>query len=168
MFDAANGLVELATNEQSVIADASVDVRGIPDGVVAREIESTLSDKVIKALQERLQDQEEEPGINRRLTRLLLGGDYTVVGAWSNGQVLTVDYIGGSQIDPFPENPPLDPDLLSNIDHIVVLMMENCSFDHMLGYLSKHGGRQDVDGLRGREKNHYKGRDYPSFPLTDT
>jgi phospholipase C len=104
------------------------------------------------------------------LTRLLLGGNYTVVGVWSNGQVLTVDYIGGSQIDPFPENPqpPLDPSLLSKIDHIVVLMMENRSFDHMLGYLSKHGGRQEVDGLRGGEKNHYKGRDYPSFPLTDT
>ena len=91
-----------------------------------------------------------------------------MVGVWSNGQVLTVDYIGGSQIDPFPENaqPPLDPGLLSNIDHIVVLMMENRSFDHMLGYLSKDGGRDDVDGLRGEEKNHYKGRDYlPSRSL---
>jgi phospholipase C len=46
--------------------------------------------------------------------------------------------------------------------------MENRSFDHMLGYLSKHGGRGDVDGLRGSEKNHYKGRDYLSFRLTDT
>lgn len=175
MFDADNGLVELATSKQSVIADVSVDVRGIPNGYVARKIESTLNENVLKALQERLQDQEEEPGvmrpgINRRLTRLLVGGDYQVVGAWSNGQVLTIDYIGSSQIDPFPKNPqpPLDPGLLSNIDHIVVLMMENRSFDHMLGYLSKHGGRADVEGLRGGEKNHFKGRDYPSFPLTDT
>jgi phospholipase C len=38
----------------------------------------------------------------------------------------------------------------------------------MLGYLSRHGGRADVDGLRGGEKNRYKGRDYPSFPLTET
>ena len=176
MFDVANGLVQLTTDEQSVIADASVDVgAGVPDGVVAREIESKLNEKVLKALQERLQDQEEEPGIirpgiNRRLTRLLLGGDFTVVGAWSNGRVLTIDYMGGSQIDPFPENPQpaLDPGLLSNIDHIVVLMMENRSFDHMLGYLSKHGGRADVDGLRGGEKNRFKGRDFLSFPLTGT
>jgi hypothetical protein len=35
----------------------------MPDGVVAREIEGTLNDKVLKALQERLQDQEEKPGI---------------------------------------------------------------------------------------------------------
>jgi phospholipase C len=37
--------------------------------------------------------------------------------------------------------------LRSKIDHIVVLMMENRSFDHMLGYLSLEGGRTDVDGL---------------------
>jgi phospholipase C len=63
--------------------------------------------------------------------------------------------------------------LLTNIDHIVVLMMENRSFDHMLGYLSKEGGgdgirRSDIDGLHGGEENPYKGHEYPSFPLPDT
>ena len=59
--------------------------------------------------------------------------------------------------------------MLANIDHIVVLMMENRSFDHMLGYLSKEGGRtDDIDGLRGGEKNRYKGADFPSFALPDT
>jgi phospholipase C len=38
--------------------------------------------------------------------------------------------------------------LRSKIDHIVVLMLENRSFDHMLGYLSLEGGREDVDGLQ--------------------
>ena len=47
---------------------------------------------------------------------------------------------------------------LSNIDHIVVLMLENRSFDHMLGYLSLPAtlggkGRTDVDGLTGNETN---------------
>lgn len=43
----------------------------------------------------------------------------------------------------------LDDDLanLDKIDHIVVLMMENRSFDHLLGYLTLEGGRTDVDGL---------------------
>ncbi len=36
---------------------------------------------------------------------------------------------------------------LNKIDHIIVLMMENRSFDHMLGYLKLEGGRTDVDGL---------------------
>jgi phospholipase C len=43
---------------------------------------------------------------------------------------------------------PADPSLanLQKIDHLVVLMMENRSFDQMLGYL-KLSGRADVDGL---------------------
>ena len=36
---------------------------------------------------------------------------------------------------------------LNKIEHIVVLMMENRSFDHLLGYLTLEGGRTDVDGL---------------------
>jgi phospholipase C len=47
-------------------------------------------------------------------------------------------------------------------------MMENRSFDHMLGYLSKEGGRSDIDGLRGGEKNTYKGKTYFSSKLPDT
>src|SRR5262249_22122480 len=60
-------------------------------------------------------------------------------------------------------------------DHIVVLMMENRSFDHMLGYLSKEGShvdgkkRTDIDGLHGGETNSDgTGQTYPSFPLSDT
>lgn len=39
---------------------------------------------------------------------------------------------------------------LGLIDTIVILMMENRSFDHMLGYLSlpRYGGRKDISGLR--------------------
>ena len=109
-------------------------------------------------------------GINRKLTRLFVGGEFRVVGVWNDGQVLTIDYLVGKQLDPFPESPqpPLDPGPLSKIEHIVVLMMENRSFDHMLGYLSLLGGRTDVDGLRGGEKNTYEGIEYPSFPLTGT
>jgi phospholipase C len=38
----------------------------------------------------------------------------------------------------------------------------------MLGYLSKEGGRSNIDGLRGGEKNRFKGIDFPSFALPDT
>ncbi len=41
---------------------------------------------------------------------------------------------------------------LNNVDTIVIVMMENRSFDHMLGYLSLPGyGRSDVEGLRSRD-----------------
>lgn len=53
--------------------------------------------------------------------------------------------------------PVLDPalDNLNRIDHIVVLMMENRSFDHMLGYLAL-AGRSDVDGLDETMFNMYQ------------
>jgi phospholipase C len=42
---------------------------------------------------------------------------------------------------------------LGKIDHIVVMMMENRSFDHMLGYLRLEKNRTDIDGLTGNETN---------------
>ena len=61
------------------------------------------------------------------------------------------------------------PGTLASIDHIVVLTMENRSFDHMLGYLSlardRGGeGRTDVDGLTGTESNTYRGTTFPVVP----
>ena len=47
---------------------------------------------------------------------------------------------------------PDDLERLRALEHIVVVMMENRSFDHMLGYLSLEG-MQDVDGLTGDEFN---------------
>lgn len=63
--------------------------------------------------------------------------------------------------------------LLSGIHHIVVLMMENRSFDHMLGYLSLPaalGGRErsDVDGLKGTESNDLGSTTYAVNRLTNT
>lgn len=54
---------------------------------------------------------------------------------------------------------------LMEIEHIVVLMLENRSFDHMLGYLSHPNEghlRTDVDGLTGTEQNEFGGKIYPS------
>jgi phospholipase C len=47
---------------------------------------------------------------------------------------------------------------LGSIQHVVVLMLENRSFDHMLGYLYSDAGNvspagQPFDGLTGRESN---------------
>lgn len=64
---------------------------------------------------------------------------------------------------------------LQAIDHIVVVMLENRSFDHMLGYLSLPpelggAGRSDVDGLRGPEANFnlLDGQRYPIHRLDAT
>lgn len=39
------------------------------------------------------------------------------------------------------------------IKHVVAIMMENRSFDHLLGYLKKLNA--EVDGLNGDEFNYY-------------
>jgi phospholipase C len=57
---------------------------------------------------------------------------------------------------------------LGKIEHIVVLMLENRSFDHMLGYLTLEGGREDVDGLKPGMKNSEGGEDYPIHRLGET
>ena len=61
---------------------------------------------------------------------------------------------------------------LFEIDHIVVVMMENRSFDHMLGYLSLAEaaggrGRSDIDGLTGpdHDVNSFEGRPYAIRPM---
>jgi phospholipase C len=48
----------------------------------------------------------------------------------------------------------------SGLDHIVVLTMENRSFDHLLGWLPKANGRQS--GLKYRDRT---GTAHPTYPL---
>jgi len=98
-----------------------------------------------------------------------------------NGDNLEISYTRPERyfMPPVPQGWPsgtnFSPGNLANIDHIVVLTMENRSFDSMLGYLSlppeKGGmGRKDVDGLKGTEFNLLNGEICPSFPfpLRDT
>nr|XP_029152915.1 non-specific phospholipase C1 isoform X2 [Arachis hypogaea] len=53
------------------------------------------------------------------------------------------------------------------IKTVVVLVMENRSFDHVLGWLKKT--RPDIDGLTGTESNRITANDLssPSIPVTD-
>src|SRR4051812_26819847 len=61
---------------------------------------------------------------------------------------------------PVPTTPPAETftpkQLLAGIDHIVVLMMENRSFDHFLGALKTdagYAGKTKIEGLSGTESN---------------
>jgi phospholipase C len=69
----------------------------------------------------------------------------------------------GDEPDPEPSGP------LDAIDTIVVLCMENRSFDHCLGSLRLLEGRTDIDGLRGTEWNPApEGGRVTVHPLTST
>ena len=66
------------------------------------------------------------------------------------------------------ESDPAGAANLEKVDHVVVVMLENRSFDHMLGYLSLTGRRPDIDGLRPGLANQYQGRSYPAHHLAAT
>src|SRR6476661_3734034 len=53
---------------------------------------------------------------------------------------------------------------LDQIKHIVLLMMENRSFDQLLGHLSLDG-MSEVDGLSGDEVNSADGVEYAVHPF---
>jgi phospholipase C len=88
--------------------------------------------------------------------------------------------VAGAAVPPTPEQripAPTDDAArrLDRIEHIVVVMLENRSFDHMLGYLSLPsalGGRDrgDVDGLTGPDTNFnmHAGTRYPIHHLGQT
>jgi phospholipase C len=56
---------------------------------------------------------------------------------------------------------------LQPIKHIVVLLLESRSFDHMLGYLRLEAGRTEVDGLTGNESNTFNDTTYRAHHLAD-
>jgi phospholipase C len=88
--------------------------------------------------------------------------------------------VAAAAVPPTPEQRVPAPDdpaakRLEQIEHIVVVMLENRSFDHMLGYLSLPSaaggrGRGDVDGLNGPEVNFndHAGTRYPIHHLEQT
>ena len=57
---------------------------------------------------------------------------------------------------------------LEKLDTIVVLMLENRSFDQMLGYLSLARGRREIDGLQPEFANEHLGRRHPVHHLPRT
>jgi phospholipase C len=57
---------------------------------------------------------------------------------------------------------------LDRIDHIVVVMLENRSFDSMLGYLALDGNPLGVDGLDPSLHNVHQGQSYPVREATRT
>ncbi len=138
-------------------------------------------------------------GINAQVTSLLLGGiadddkntdqNNTVihdVGIQNANPELgipedsiVISYTGPRNVfvprrpSNWPAGHDFSPGRLGRIEHLVVLTMENRSFDHMLGYLSLPvaaggQGRTDVDGLTGNESNPHQGNVFPTFTLTRT
>jgi len=105
---------------------------------------------------------------------MILGGDFTGLSLRNDGDDIVFDYIAPLEPEPKPSKnydylgvigrsatlvanswrfiPPNLGDTwstqnLNKIDHIVVVMMENRSFDHVLGYRAQLPGGESSDGL---------------------
>jgi phospholipase C len=109
-----------------------------------------------------MRDRDEAPTITRRA---LLRG--TAVGAaalglsrglpaWARPVASAAVAIRQPDSLPFPGLPPGTPaESLSEIEHVVVLMMENHSFDNLLGMVPHQvAGRGQVDGLKLDKQGH--------------
>jgi len=112
--------------------------------------------------------------LNELATGWLIGPGVTNVGKPTfDGTDYLIDYTSPDHAFMFqqpadwPAGHDFTPGTLGHIDHIVVLTMENRSFDHILGYL-RLNGRTDVDGLTGTESNSFEGVSHPVTRLTDT
>jgi phospholipase C len=148
-------------------------------------VQKSLRDAIFRQLstEDRLGSGTKRDSINETFNSWLLGGvihdgvsPCRIQSAEIMGDNLVISYTGPQLTfqPPIPAAWPsgfdFSPGALANIDHIVVLTMENRSFDHMLGYLSlptfKGGmGRTDIDGLKGTEFNLLNGVKVPSFAL---
>jgi phospholipase C len=102
----------------------------------------------------------------------LLGGEETLALRYAADDPRQDLVVQDRPIQSIPR-PKFEPGNLSKIDHIVVLMMENRSFDHMLGFLSLPPalggvGRSDINGLNGDESNplDLRGNRHSVFPLS--
>ena len=95
-----NHKVGLVIFPEWINTGVSVDVSGLPDGTVADKIESEMNNKIHAALKDNLGE------VSSILTTWLIGGDFHVLMALSDGQALRIDYIlPPDQPEPFPENP---------------------------------------------------------------
>lgn len=112
----------------------------------------------------------------KAISALFAGPDRPVLDIKADNGAVVITYVDDEH-DPLPSLDPEAPDpaLASKIDHVVVLMMENRSFDHMLGYLKRDKGRDEIDGLNRPDAhgntgqwNVFNGEQFQPFRLADT
>ncbi|HEY6925511.1 MAG TPA: alkaline phosphatase family protein [Steroidobacteraceae bacterium] len=167
-----NGLVIL-DGLPPPVTDVAADLMNQPDL-------ADLRTSVMRSIQDKLAGML-NAGMLQSVFTTLMGGKFTFLSSLWRDNVLEMRFIPPAeepvhQVSPFYSArgvvpvgtaPKFTSPNLTKVDHIVVLLMENRSFDHVLGYLSLTGGRSDVDGLTPALLNSYAPGLRPA-PYTET
>ncbi|MBS0425043.1 MAG: hypothetical protein JSR71_11620 [Proteobacteria bacterium] len=164
---------------------SEVDVTGlgkidiIPDGKVDNAIDAVIESKITELLLDKIKD------ISPYLCNLLVGGPHHIIDLGFEKGHIIIRYAGDIKYKDNPQNntpksqrgSAEGPGHLSKIKNYVVLMMENRSFDQVLGYLSLDKRKNasnplpnsNVDGLReehfNKWANVYAGKRYKPHRL---
>jgi len=145
-------------------------VIGLTAAVVVETIENEFNAVIPDGFRKKMTD---VMGKVSQILAVMLGDDFTYRSLRLEGDDIVLDYIAPLEPEPKPSagyrgiigrsatqlgpdawriSPPSlgdtwKADNLAKIDHIVVVMMENRSFDHVLGYRAQLPGGENSDGL---------------------
>jgi phospholipase C len=173
------GEIEIDASSDDPIIDFGLDVLGgLVDAVNLEDLaRDAITDGVNNAVRQGLADHADKIlEVVHETVVEIADRDHELFDVYRTGNTLFFEHfapveppfrpISGTGLTRRPLLPPIDGPMpadadarLARIDHIVVVMLENRSFDHMLGYLSHpadgihlpEGMRLDLDGLHGNE-----------------
>jgi phospholipase C len=162
---------------------------------VANEFVEGLEVVLNEAVQQHFRDVVED-AMNKapQVLAVLMGDDFTYRDVQMHGDDLEFSYVAPLEPDPKPSagyvgiigrsamqtgptvwemTPPTLGDTwsaqnLAKIDHIVVVMMENRSFDHVLGYRARRRDAAGSDGLTNALTDFLSGNGFAIRPLKDS
>jgi phospholipase C len=188
----------------AVVAALVVSLGGIAGGVTAAVIDEIVEDMINDEVAEAVKDLFDDPVLAPKILMMIFGAHLTYREIRIEGDEIVFEHIAPNEANPGPRRnyseaigrsvmleglgrvrfvPPTLGDtwaaenLTRKIDHIVVVMMENRSYDHVLGYRARGDINDGADGLTDAvvgavesTDEHHKVRllrDEAKFPLND-
>lgn len=167
-----------------VTVSSTVDITTVPTSLGDGTVDDLIDSMVKYGIEKALGKNEYVMQFGKKVTPWMLGGLFNVWSVTAKDDLMIIEYVEPKQkkedeLTPLQPSPAIrtTKGSLDKIKHFVVLMMENRSFDQMLGYLSLETRtgelpeNANVNGLKRSEfdrwANPYNGKLYPPTRLED-